>query len=88
MNGKIAHPSTVEGKDYYGAPITYQPTIRRSLFIGEFLYTVSELYIQANTMTDFAVVSSATIGTPPDYSYSYGGGTVGVAPPPGGAGTL
>ena len=88
LKATIAHPSSVAGKDYYGAPITYQPTIRRSLFIGEFLYTVSELYIQANTMTDFTVVSSATIGTPPDYSYSYGGGTVGVAPPPGGAGTL
>ncbi len=85
LKAKIAHPSSVAGKDYYGAPITYQPNIRRSLFIGEFLYTVSELYIQANTMTDFSTVGSVTIGTAPDYSY-YGGGGVAVSPPSGGGG--
>lgn len=85
LKAKITHPSTVAGKDYYGAPIVYQPNIRRSLFIGDYLYTISELYLQANTMTDFATVGSVTIGSAPDYSY-YGGGGIAVSPPSGGGG--
>jgi inhibitor of cysteine peptidase len=82
---KIAHDPIATGMDYYGSSYTYTPTVRRSLYIGDTLYTISDSAIKANALVGFAEVASVSLGVP--YTgyccYTMGGG-IGSAPPPAG----
>lgn len=89
---RISHPQVTQSYDYYyggGVPYTYSftPAIQRSLWIGEYLYTVSDYTIQANTLSDFTLAGTVNIGGAAKWFYNYGyaggsGGGVATASPP------
>lgn len=82
LKAKIAHDPIATGMDYYGKPYSYTPTVRRSLYIGDSLYTISDSAIKATALDGFAEQGSVSLGTP--YTgyccYTMGGG-VATAPP-------
>ena len=60
LKGIVTHfENKTQDKYYYG---DYFSTIRRSLYINEILYTVSENFVKANKLNDLSVVSSINIG--------------------------
>lgn len=79
---RIAHQAVEYGKDYYGQPYVYQPPIRRALYIGEYLYTVSDYSISANYLDGFSSAGSLVTGAPAGWLVGYGGGGVAVSVPP------
>jgi len=59
LNGKIAHDVSQDKFDgYYGSNYNY---IKRSLFIDDILYTVSDVKIKANNIGDLAFVSEVEL---------------------------
>ncbi len=85
----IAHDPIATGMDYYGNSYTYTPSVRRSLYIADALYTISDSAIKANALDGFAEQGSVSIGAP--YTgyccYAMGGGVATAPPPAGGAPT-
>jgi inhibitor of cysteine peptidase len=59
VEAKLTHlpEGTFDGEDDYGYyAYDYESTINRILYIGEYLYTVSNEYVQANNLGDFDLV--------------------------------
>jgi uncharacterized secreted protein with C-terminal beta-propeller domain len=80
---RIAHPAIPQGTDYYGVPYSFTPQVRRSLYIGDSLYTISDYSIQANAFDGWAVTGFVSTGAPAPWIYGYGGGGgVATAVPP------
>ncbi|MEM4263249.1 MAG: hypothetical protein QXY98_05895, partial [Thermoplasmata archaeon] len=46
--------------------------VRRALYIGNYLYTISECFVKANQLSDLSLVSSVEYYTPQYYEDWYG----------------
>lgn len=62
-HGTVSHGGTVstDSPSFYGG--TY--AVRRSLYIGDYLYTVSDTTVQVNDLGSLAYVNSVTVWSPP-----------------------
>lgn len=65
--GRIAHGNGTVNETYgwYSSP----RQIRRSLYIGDVLYTISETEVQANSLADLSEVASVVYASPPACQY-------------------
>jgi uncharacterized secreted protein with C-terminal beta-propeller domain len=81
LRGKVTHAEDDEQQDYwYGSPTA----VRRSLYMDDMLYTVSDSRIMANDLETVGRISSVELPwEKPDYGYPVPlyKGTVGVAEP-------
>ncbi|MBX4196342.1 beta-propeller domain-containing protein [Candidatus Pacearchaeota archaeon] len=74
--GRITHFRDVNNTwDWYND----QYSIKRSLYIGDTLYTLSSGEIKANTLDDLREISSVKLPYDQQIYYGYGGGIAGVA---------
>lgn len=80
---RIQHPAIAQSDPYMQGSYSWTPQIRRSLYIGEYLYTVSDYAIQVNALDGYSTVGYVATGSPEAWIYGYGGsGGVAVATPP------
>ena len=71
LRGKITHATEEElmksGEYYWSAA-----NVQRSLYMDNYLYTISDRYVKANDLGTLAPISSVKIGTDePQYGYGY-----------------
>ncbi len=75
--GSVSQVGTVDSNSNYYGSWYYQ--VRRSLYIGDYLYTVSDTTVQANSLDTLALVRAVNIWSPPvvyPWSWLTGGGGV------------
>ncbi|HEX9709665.1 MAG TPA: beta-propeller domain-containing protein [Candidatus Thermoplasmatota archaeon] len=75
--GSVSQVGTIDAQSSYYGSSYYQ--VRRTLYIGENLYTVSDTAIQINDLETLSFVRSVTVWTPPAYDnpwWWFGGGPV------------
>jgi len=78
LRGKVSHDnqSYEDSKYYYG---NYRTAVKRSLYMDDVLYTVSESKVMANTIDDLRKICRVSWSSDREPVYRVAGGDVGVA---------
>jgi len=70
LRGKITHASEDEmtkAGEYYWS----NSNVKRSLYMDDYLYTVSDMYVKANSLGTLAPISSVQVGEETQQNYGY-----------------